>query len=107
MVKYINGKELEELLASADKPVFCDFWASWCGPCRMLAPVFESVSDKYEKEAIFVKIDVDEEDSEGAAMKYGITSIPNVIAFKNGVPVNNNVGFVPEEAFEAFVKNNL
>ncbi len=107
MVKYVNGKELEELIASADKPVFCDFWASWCGPCRMLAPVFEAVSDRYEDKAIFVKIDVDEEESESAAMKYGITSIPNVIVFKNGKPVNNHLGFVPEEAFASFVAENL
>ena len=107
MVKYINGKELEELLANTDKTVFCDFWATWCGPCRMLAPVFEDVSDKYEDKAVFVKIDVDEEESESAAIKYGITSIPNVIAFKNGAPVDNSLGFVPQEALEAFVEKNL
>ena len=107
MVKYVNGKELEELLAKSDKTVFCDFWASWCGPCRMLAPVFEAVSDKYEDKAVFVKLDVDEEDSESAAIKYGITSIPNVIAFKNGERAGNNLGFVPAEALEAFVKNYL
>lgn len=107
MVKYINGKELEELISTTDKTVFCDFWATWCGPCRMLAPVFEEVSDKYEDKAVFVKIDVDEEESESAAIKYGITSIPNVIAFKNGAPVDNSLGFVPQEALEQFVEKNL
>ncbi|MBR2646531.1 MAG: thioredoxin [Clostridia bacterium] len=107
MVKYVNGKDLEELIATSDKTVFCDFWATWCGPCRMLAPVYEEISDKYEGKAIFVKIDVDEEDSEAAAVKYGITSIPNVIAFKNGAPVDNNLGFVPAEALEKFVEKNL
>lgn len=107
MVKYVNGKELEELIATADKPVFCDFWANWCGPCRMLAPVFEDISDKYEEQAIFVKIDVDEEESESAAIKYAISSIPNILVFKNGERVANNLGFLPAEALEAFVKNNL
>ncbi|MBR2375890.1 MAG: thioredoxin [Clostridia bacterium] len=107
MVKYVNGKELEELIATEKRTVFCDFWASWCGPCRMLAPVFEEVSDKYDGQAVFVKVDVDEEDSESVAIKYQITSIPNVIAFKNGAPIANNLGFVPQEALEAFVKNNL
>ena len=107
MVKYVNAKDLEELIANTDKTVFCDFWASWCGPCRMLAPVFEDVSDKYENDAVFVKMDIDEEDSESAAVKYGITSIPNIIAFKNGQPVANNLGFVPQERLESFVKENI
>ena len=107
MVKYVNAQDLENLLANESKTVFCDFWASWCGPCRMLAPVFEDVSDKYENDAVFVKMDIDEEDSESAAVKYGITSIPNIIAFKNGQPVANNLGFVPKERLESFVKDNL
>ena len=107
MVKYVNGTELEELLASTDKTVFCDFWASWCAPCRMLAPIFEEVSDKYENEAVFVKIDVDDEASESAAIKYGISPIPNVIAFKNGEKKANSLGFVPAEQTENPVKKNL
>ena len=107
MVKYVNGKDLEELIASSSIPVVCDFWASWCGPCRMLAPVFEDVSDKYEGKAAFVKIDIDEEDSESAAIKYGITSIPNVIVFKNGAPVDNSLGFVPQASLEALIERNL
>ena len=107
MVKYVNAQDLEQLISVSDKPVFCDFWASWCGPCRMLAPVFEDISDKYEGKAEFVKINIDEEDSEAAAIKYGITSIPNILVFKNGKAVASNLGFVPEAALEAFVQNNL
>lgn len=107
MVKYVNAEALEEVISSTDKTVYCDFWASWCGPCRMLAPVFEEISDKYEDKAIFVKINIDEEDSEAAAIKYGITSIPNIIAFKGGKPVANNLGFVPQAMLEGFVEKNL
>ena len=107
MVKHINAKELEELISTSNVPVFCDFWATWCGPCRMLAPIFEEVSGKYDGQAVFVKIDVDEEDSEPAAIKYGITSIPNVIVFKGGKQADNNLGFIPQEAFESFVEKNL
>ena len=107
MVKYVNAEALEEVISSTDKTVYCDFWASWCGPCRMLAPVFKEISDKYEDKAIFVKINIDEEDSEAAAIKYGITSIPNIIAFKGGKPVANNLGFVPQAMLEAFVEKNL
>jgi thioredoxin 1 len=71
----------------------------------MLAPVYEDVSDKFDGKAVFVKIDVDE--NEDAAMKYGISSIPNVILFKGGKAVANNLGFAPEEALTAFVENNL
>ena len=71
----------------------------------MLAPVFERVASKYEDQAEFVKLNVDEESE--AAMKYGISSIPNIIAFQGGRVRNNSLGFVPEEALEAFVKNNL
>ena len=105
MVKYVNGKELNELIKTSDKPVFCDFWATWCGPCSMLAPVYEEVSDKYEEKAVFVKLDVDE--SEDAAIEYGISSIPNVIAFKGGERVDNMLGFAPQPALEAFIEKNL
>ncbi|MBQ7368340.1 MAG: thioredoxin [Clostridia bacterium] len=105
MVKHVNGSELEELLAKSNNTVFCDFWASWCGPCRMLAPVFEEISDKYDGQATFVKVNVDE--AEDAAVKYGISSIPNVIAFKGGKPAANSLGFVPAPVLENFVKNNL
>ena len=105
MVKHINSKQLEELIKSTDKTVFCDFWASWCGPCRMLAPVFEELAEKYEGKAEFVKVDVDE--NEEAAMKYRVTSIPNVMAFKGGQPIDSNLGFVPAAVLEAFVQNKL
>lgn len=104
MVKHVNGEQLEELL-KGDKTVFCDFWASWCGPCRMLAPVFEKVAENYEGKAEFVKINVDEE--EIAAYKYGISSIPNVLAIKGGKVIGNSLGFVPAAVLSAFVDKHI
>ena len=105
MVKHVNSNELEQLIKSTDKTVFCDFWASWCGPCRMLAPVFEELAEKYEGQAEFVKVDVDE--NEEAAIKYRVNSIPNVMAFKGGQPIDSSLGFVPAAVLEAFVKNKM
>ena len=104
MVKHVTSSQLEELIDSG-KTVFCDFWASWCGPCRMLAPVFEELAEKYDGQAEFVKVNVDEE--EAAAMQYRISSIPNIIAFKGGEIKANNLGFVPAPVLENFIKNNL
>ena len=104
MVKHVTSEELEELI-KGDKPVVCDFWATWCGPCRMLAPVFETVSEKFADKAVFVKVDVDE--NEAAARKYGISSIPDIILFRDGKPAAANLGFVPEAALAAFVEKNL
>ena len=104
MVNHVTSEQLEELI-KGEKTVFCDFWASWCGPCRMLAPVFEGIAEKYGDRAEFVKVNVDEEES--AAIKYGISSIPNVIAFKGGKAVDNSLGFKPQEALLGFVERNL
>ena len=101
MVKHVNGEEFAKLI-QGDKTVFCDFWASWCGPCRMLAPVFESIAERYEGKAEFVKINVDEET--GLAVKYGISSIPNVLAIKNGKVLGNSLGFVPAASLAMFVE---
>ena len=103
-MKQVTSSELEQLI-QGEKTVFCDFWASWCGPCRMLAPVFEKIAEKYQDQAEFVKLNVDDESE--SAIKYGISSIPNIIAFKKGEVKASNLGFVPAEMLENFVKNNL
>ncbi|MBQ8428000.1 MAG: thioredoxin [Clostridia bacterium] len=105
MVKHVTSAELEELVATSNQPVVCDFWASWCGPCRMLAPVFEEVSKQYEGKAVFVKVNVDEEES--AAYKYGISSIPNVLVFKDGQKVDGSLDFVPAAVLSQLVDRNL
>ena len=104
-VKNINSQELKDLTKVSEFPVFVDFYADWCGPCRMLAPVLAELAEKYEGKAVFVKVNVDE--NEEAAIAYGVSSIPNVIAFKGGQVVDNQLGFAPEAAMEAFINRVL
>lgn len=95
-----NAKEILE-----NEIVFVDFWAPWCGPCRALAPVFEDLAEKFSENAVFAKCNVD--DNERFAMKHGIASIPCIICFKNGEEVDRNLGFVPQEDLELFVRKNI
>ena len=104
-VKHINSQELKDLIKVSEVPVVVDFYADWCGPCRMLAPVLAELAEKYEGKAVFVKVNVDE--NEEAAMAYGISSIPNVLAFKDGQVVDSQLGFAPEAAMENFIKGVL
>lgn len=82
-----------EVLDNAN-PVLVDFWAPWCGPCRMMGPVLEELAGEYEGKVEFCKVNVDDEGE--LAEKYGVVSIPSIMLFKNGEVVNRSVGAVPK-----------
>lgn len=82
-----------------------DFFADWCGPCRMLAPVMETLSEEFGDKARFVKINVD--DNPELARRFSIMSIPCVMVFKNGALAGKNAGFIPKSAMQEFIENNL
>ena len=82
-----------------------DFWADWCGPCKMLAPVIEDLAGQYEGRALVGKVNVDEEPE--LAMRYGVMSIPTVIFFKDGKEIDRKVGVMPPEAYAAVLEANL
>ncbi len=86
-----------EVLKS-DVPVLVDFFATWCGPCKMLAPVMEELAEEYDGKVKIGKVDVDE--AGGTASTYQVLSVPTVLLFKNGAPVEQFVGFQPKEAFK-------
>ena len=95
MAKQFNATSFDEALKGT-APVLVDFWATWCGPCRIMGPVIEEVAAEYEGRAVVGKVDVDEEGE--IAQRYGIMSIPTLVVFKNGKNVAASVGVKSKEA---------
>lgn len=103
----INSFDTAAFRAAMDekKTLVVDFYADWCGPCRMLGPVLEDISEELSDKAQFVKINVD--DNPELAREYGIMSIPCVMAFKDGKLAGKNLGFVPKAAMKEFIEKNI
>lgn len=97
------GKSNIESTLKENDVVVIDFWASWCGPCRMLTPVFEKLAEDYEANSnvVFGKLNVDDENA--LAVKYGVMTIPTVIIFKNGEEMRREVGFKPKEHYAKII----
>ncbi len=104
MVNEVNTQQFDELLKGG-KPVVCDFFATWCGPCRMLAPVMEQLSEEYGDRAEFVKADIDANPE--LALRYGIMSIPYVGVFKGGELAGKSIGFGTASEMKEFLDTNI
>lgn len=94
----ITKDNFENEVLKSQTPVLLDFWATWCGPCRMLSPVIEEIANDFDGKAKIGKVNVDEEPELAAA--FGISSIPTVVVIKNGKAVNSSVGFMPKSKIE-------
>ena len=101
MAMKLDSSNFDSVLATKNTPVMVDFWATWCGPCRMVAPVIEQVAEEYEGRAIVGKVDVDE--CGDLAMRYGVMSIPTVMDFVNGQPVAKQIGAAPKTTYAAML----
>ena len=97
MALEITDATFEEMVLKSDKPVMVDFWAAWCGPCRMVGPIIDQIGEEYGDKAVVGKVDVDA--NQEFAAKYGVRNIPTVLVFQNGEVVGRQVGVAPKNAF--------
>lgn len=104
MVEKVDAASFDKLIGE-DKPVICDFYADWCGPCKMLAPVVEELSEKYSDKVNFVKVNIDENFE--LSVRYGIMSIPYVGVFKEGELVDKSIGYSSKSEMDEFISKNI
>ena len=95
----LTDANFDEIVLKSDKPVLVDFWAEWCGPCRMVGPIVEELNKDYEGKAVVGKVDVDS--NPGISMKFGIRNIPTILFFKGGEVADKQVGAVPKNTLSA------
>ncbi len=104
-VNELTDANFQQAVSAADKPVLVDFWAEWCAPCKMMAPVIQQLAAEYKGKAYIAKLDVDR--NQGTAMKYRVMSIPNFIVFKGGQPAGQTVGAVGKPGLVQLIQRGL
>ncbi len=104
-IKTISDTSFDADVLKSDKPVLVDFWATWCGPCKMVAPIFEEVSKEYADKVTFAKMDVDS--NQATPARFGIRGIPTLILFKNGTVAAQKVGALSKSQLMAFIESNI
>jgi thioredoxin 1 len=105
MALEITDATFDNIVLQSEKPVLVDFWAAWCGPCRMVGPIIDELSNDYDGKAIVGKVDVDS--NQEFAAKYGVRNIPTVLLFKNGELVDRKVGVSPKQVYAEAIDSAL
>jgi thioredoxin 1 len=103
-IQHVTDADFETTIG-AGKPVLVDFWAPWCGPCRIIGPIVEELAPSYQGRAIIAKMNVD--DNPGVSQRFGVTSIPTLMMFKDGKLVDRAVGAMPRGELQKFIDRNL
>lgn len=103
--KTITDESFEQDVLKADGPVLVDFWAEWCGPCKMIGPALEEISDELGEKVTIAKLNID--DSPDTPGKYGVRGIPTMILFHNGAPVETKVGAAPKSQLKSWLEESL
>lgn len=101
----VNSSNFDTEVLNSSVPVLVDFWATWCGPCKMIAPILDDAARDYTGRVTIAKLDVSAE--RGLAMKYGIKSIPALVLFKNGEPVDRTIGALDRNKLDAFLNSHV
>ena len=104
-IKYVSDASFEADVLKSDQPVLVDYWAEWCGPCRMIAPILDEVAGDYQGKLKVAKLNVDE--NQATPARYGIRGIPTLMLFKNGAVVGTKVGALSKSQLTAFIESNI
>ena len=101
----VEDKNFKEKVLDADKPVLCDFWAEWCGPCKQISPILSELAEDYKEKILVAKVNIDENPE--VPSNYGIMSIPTLILFKDGKSVSSQIGLVEKNSLSKWLDENL